>query len=119
MRNMTPCPSPNGSNYERLFLVRERPDPRRRMAMDQQMQSGNSDLEDNIRELLAGKLDDADLEMLLKLITGGPRAQDRKRRMLAGDAMARHVQASLAKRAQSNAGSFLKRYPAAARMRVV
>jgi hypothetical protein len=92
----------------------------RRMAMDAEMQTGNGDLQDAVRELLAGKLDDADLELLLKLIGGGPQgAQDRRRRFATDAAMRRHVEAGLARRAQSDAGSFLKRFPGAARMRVV
>jgi hypothetical protein len=119
MRNVIPCPSPTGHNYERLYIVRGEP----RMAMDAEMQSGgNGDLADNIRQLLAGKLDDADIEMLITLISGGSRgAQDRRRRLMAGDAagLQRHVQSSLARRAQTDTASLLRRFPQAARMRVV
>jgi hypothetical protein len=115
MQTMTPLPSPNGTNYERLYIVR---DPR--MALDQQMQSGSSnDLVDSIRELLAGKLDDADIEALLKLIgigtPGG--AQDRRRRFASDTAMRKHVSAGLAKRAAANHTSLVERFPDAARMR--
>jgi hypothetical protein len=97
-----PMPSPNGTNYERLYIVRK---PfAEAMALDAAMPkygSGDNgdpddidinetdnegyDLEDKIRQLLEGKLDDADVEMLIKLIqpdNDAPApAQDKRRRM--------------------------------------
>jgi hypothetical protein len=79
-----PCPSPNGTNYERLYLVRKP------MAMDQAFDPndnpGEQDTEEKVRELLSSKLSQEDLDQLCNLIfradTGtapGTVAQDRRR----------------------------------------
>jgi hypothetical protein len=101
-----PMPSPNGTNYERLYIVRK---PfAEAMAFDAAMPkygSGDNgdpddtdinepdsegyDLADKIRQLLEGKLDDADIDMLIKLIQpdddAPAPAQDRKRGRQAHD----------------------------------
>ena len=87
-----PMPSPNGTNFERLYIVRK---PfAEAMAFDAAMpgakfggygsgyddpnnidldtpNSAGDDLRDQIYQLLAGKVDDASIEMLIKLIEGG------------------------------------------------
>ena len=74
MRNLTPCPSPRNTNFERLFIVRKPA----RMAMDQEMDppdisngNGDDDLPDKIYQLLDGKLEPADIEALISLIMRG------------------------------------------------
>ena len=99
-----PCPSlftpnraqsPNGTNYERLYIIRKP----LALAMDAAMPkygSGNNDYpddvddspggedtEDKVRQLLEGKLDQADIDALCDLIfpdeDPAPPAQDRGR----------------------------------------
>ena len=88
-----PCPSPNGTNYERLYIIRKPAI----MALDQAMPKygsadndypdvddpGGDDLEDKVRQLLAGKLSPADLDALCNLLdpdddTAPVPAQDRR-----------------------------------------
>jgi hypothetical protein len=103
-----PCPSPNGTNYERLYIIRQPAI----MAMDQAVggpmgspnyasynttddidldtpDSSGDDLSDKIHQLLAGKLDDADIDALCALLDPdkepAPPAQDRKRGRQAHD----------------------------------
>src|ERR1700693_3982529 len=115
MRNLIPCPSPRGTNVERLFLMRAPGGPT--MALDAAISDpddngdGGEDLADKIHQLLDGKLDDADIEALIRLIQPEESdnepmpAQDRRRQardqpppfrgrpVLAGDALRRHVAA--------------------------
>ncbi len=95
-----PMPSPNGTNYERLYIVRK---PfAEAMAFDAAMpkyasgdddpndidldtpNSRGDDLRDQIHQLLEGKLDPGDIEALIALIEGPddtvPVAQDRRGR---------------------------------------
>jgi hypothetical protein len=149
-----PVPSPNGTNYERLFIVRK---PfAEAMAFDAAMpkygsgdddpndidldtpNSGGDDLRDQIYQLLGGKLDDADIEMLLKLIEGPDdntapmsaqdrrlQAHDGRRRMvLATDTaeIRRRVAQSgvvRAERAQQQFSNLVKRFPNLKNARVV
>ena len=84
---MEPCPSPNGTNIERLFIVRKTD---RRMAMDAAIGTpDDGDIVGKVRELLAGKLEPGDLDALLALLQPEPApddqfdAQDRRRRGMA------------------------------------
>jgi hypothetical protein len=131
MRTMTPCPSPRGTNVERLYIVRK-PE---RMAMDAALGDpddndsnvdGSDDLVDKIYQLLAGKLEPADLEALIKLIQPDDdepmpaQAQDRR---LALDALIHRRLAQgaqiRARRARAELADLGKRFPALKNARVV
>jgi hypothetical protein len=153
-----PCPSPNGTNYERLYIIRKP----LALAMDQAMGAkyggyGSADtvdpddidlderddegytLGDKVRQLLEGKLDDADLQMLIQLIEGpddtgtapAPAAQDRRgprrqahdgARKLAMDALIRQRVAESGPRraaiAQKQVADLMVRFPALKNARV-
>jgi hypothetical protein len=138
-----PCPSPNGTNYERLYIIRKP------LAMDQAMgsksggygsadndldtpDSSDDDLRDQIHQLLEGKLDPADIEALLTLIEGpdtdtapapGRQAHDGWRPTLALDALMRRRVAesgvARAERAQKQIAGLMARFPALKNARVV
>jgi hypothetical protein len=147
-----PMPSPNGTNFERLYIVRK---PfAEAMAFDAAMPKYGSgdddptdidlaapdnegfDLEDKIRQLLEGKLDDADITMLIKLIQPGEdpapapaqdrgkrgrQAHDRRPAMPSRATMERLVAEGAARRAERairDRDALVKRYPALASARV-
>jgi hypothetical protein len=130
MRNLEPVPSPRGTNYERIFIVR-RPGPV--MAMDQEMvdpqdDGGDpgTDLADKIRELLVGKLEDSDIEALISLIMGGGEEQDAPTKQPPGIATDAKMRRRLADGAKARAklgmdqrSDLMKRFPALATARVV
>jgi hypothetical protein len=91
-----PCPSPNGTNYERLYIIRKPAimaldaAPKYGIADDYpddvNDNPGGTDTEDQVRQLLEGKLSPEDLDALCDLIfpddSAAPMpAADRKRRM--------------------------------------
>jgi hypothetical protein len=127
MRNLEPCPSPMGTNYERLFIIRKPA----RMAMDEEMpdlqdngSGSDGDLADKIRELLVGKLDDSVIEELLSLIVGDP--QDGPVQQPPGIATDAAIRRYLAKGAQARAklsaaqrADLIKRFPGLSNARVI
>jgi hypothetical protein len=131
---MVPCPSPNGTNFERLFIVRK-PE---RMAMDAALGApnpsspvsspfdggdpGGDDLADKIHQLLDGKLDDADIETLIEMIQQGatPQVAGDRRRGLATDALLRsRVSTGLARQTQTTTAGLMKRFPTLKTARVI
>jgi hypothetical protein len=133
----TPLPSPRGTNYECLYYnIVRRPE---RMAMDAAIggppgspdyadynaTDDSADLADKIYELLAGKLEPADLEALIRLIQPEEVgiAQDRGRRGIALDALMRRRVAegaqTRARRVIAETADLTKRFPALKGARVV
>jgi hypothetical protein len=97
-----------------------------RMALDQELDpqddGGNpgTDLVDKIRELLAGKLEDADIEALTQLITGGEQAPAKLPPGIASDAaMRRYVAQASARASTAQRAALVKRFPNLANARVV
>jgi hypothetical protein len=135
MRNLIPCPSPNGTNYECLYILREptmamdaAPDP------DPDAQAGAPDAYEALCTFLASHLDPNDLgeaEALLRQFldqTGGevPAVDERGRPGAAQDPRTMTMDERVAVGAKIRAGkalaqlrSFNTRFPGAARIRNV
>ena len=128
-RNMIPCPSPRGTNFERLFLVRA-PE---RMAMDQALEENEAEAEavsqadavsrayGDLYSYLESTSDEeglARLKDLMNCMTNGG-AMDRR---LGQDVIRRHVAAAAkvrAGRTLKQISEFNERFPNAARIRNV